>query len=145
MDIGTGLSIVGSAKLLEKLLGPTAEYIGEGVKSWTERRVANVDRILHKAATKLGGKIDQPGIVPARVVCGILDKGSFCEDELCAEYFGGVLASSKSGSPRDDRGASYAALLGRLSTYQIRRIIVFITCSSANLMVYPSRMLRSGR
>jgi hypothetical protein len=120
MDIGTGLSILGSAKLLEKLLGPTAEYVGGGIKSWTENRVTNVDRILRIAAIKLGNRIDEPGTVPASVLGKILDKGSFCEDELAAEYFGGVLASSKSDVPRDDRGASYVALIGRLSTYQIR-------------------------
>jgi len=119
MDIGTGLSIVGSARLLERLLGPTADYIGEGIKGWTEKRVANVDRIL-RYATKLSDRIDQRGAVPPKVLGGVLKEGSFCDDELCAQYFGGVLASSKSEISRDDRGASYVALLGRLSTYQIR-------------------------
>ncbi|MEK6279177.1 MAG: hypothetical protein AABN95_02380 [Acidobacteriota bacterium] len=120
MDIGTGLALFGSAKLVERLLGPTADYIGEGVKHWTARRVSNVDRIFHKAAKKLGSRIEDDGAVPPRVLRGVLDHGSFCDDELSAEYFGGVLASSRSGILRDDRGASYVALLGRLSTYQIR-------------------------
>lgn len=120
MDIGTGLSILGSAKLLEKLLGPTAEYIGTGVKTWTENRVVNVSRIFDIAAKKLGGKLDESGSVPPRVLRGILDDGSYCDDLLSAEYFGGVLASSRSGRLRDDRGASYIALLARLSSYQIR-------------------------
>jgi len=50
----------------------------------------------------------------------ILDEGSFCDDELTASYFGGVLASSKSEITRDDRGATLAALVGRLSAYEIR-------------------------
>lgn len=123
-EVATGLTIlgtaVGSAKLLEKLLGPTAEYIGGGVKTWTERRVNNVARILGKAADKLGASVDAPGAVPPKVLKGILDEGSFCDDELTAEYFGGVLAASRSEVPRDDRGAAYVALLGRLSAYQIR-------------------------
>jgi hypothetical protein len=54
------------------------------------------------------------------VLKGIIDAGPFCDDELGAEYFGGVLASSRSEVGRDDRGASFLSLLGRLSTYQIR-------------------------
>lgn len=39
---------------------------------------------------------------------------------MAAEYFGGVLASSRSEVPRDDRGAYFAGLVSRLTTYQIR-------------------------
>lgn len=124
MDVGTGLTILGtslgSAKLVEKLLGPTADYVGEGIKHWTEKRVNNVNRIFEIATKKLGGRIEEPGAVPPRVLKGVLDEGSYCDDFLAAEYFGGVLASSRSGVPRDDRGAHFIALLGRLSSYQIR-------------------------
>ena len=120
MDIGTGLAVLGSAKVVEKLLGPTADYVGEGMRDWTQRRVANVQRVFFKAIHRLAGKIEEPGAVPPRILKGILSESSFCDDELAAEYFGGILASSRSGIDRDDRGASFIALLGRLSTYQIR-------------------------
>ena len=93
---------------------------GRGLKHWTEKRVDNVKRIFESAERKLGDKIDTEGSVPPRVLKGILDDGSFCEDRLGAEYFGGVLASSRSTVSRDDRGASIVALLSRLTTYQIR-------------------------
>lgn len=115
--IGTAM---GSAKLVEKLLGPTAEYMGGGVKYLTEKGVNNIGRILGKAVNKLGHKINEPGSVPPKVLKGILTEGAFCEDELSAEYFGGILASSRTGVSRDDRGAAYIALLSRLSSYQIR-------------------------
>jgi hypothetical protein len=54
------------------------------------------------------------------VLKGVLDEGSYCDDFLAAEYFGRVLASSRSGILRDDKGAHFIALLGRLSAYQIR-------------------------
>lgn len=124
MDTATGLTVlgtaVGSAKIVEKLLGPTADYVGGGIKDWTEKRVNNVSRIFSIAATRLGGRIEEEGAVPPKVLKGILDEGSFCDDELSAEYFGGVLASSRTGVSRDDRGAAYIAMLGRLSAYQIR-------------------------
>jgi len=36
MEVGTGLALLGSAHLVVKLLGPTADYIGSGIKTWTE-------------------------------------------------------------------------------------------------------------
>lgn len=124
MDIGTGLTVLGSAiggaKLVEKILGPTADYVGVGLKNWAENRVRNTARIFQKAAEKLGAKINDPGAVPPKVLKEILEEGSYCDDELTAEYFGGVLASSRSGVTRDDRAASYLKLIAELSTYQIR-------------------------
>jgi hypothetical protein len=120
MDIGTGLALLGNAKLLEKMLGPTAEYIGGGIKNWTERRVNNVSKIFTIAKEKLGDRIEEPGSIPPRVLKEILDEGSFSDDSLTAEYFGGVLASSRSQISRDDRGTYWATLVARLSAYQIR-------------------------
>jgi len=124
MEPGTGLAILGTtlggAKLVEKMLGPTAEYIGTGIQSWTEQRVKNVSRIFSNAQEKLGDKIEEPGSIPPRVLKEILDEGSFCSDSLTADYFGGVLASSRSKIDRDDRGASWSALVARLSSYQVR-------------------------
>lgn len=129
MDVSTGLTIlggaIGSAKVVEKILGPTSEYLGDGLKNWTERRVKNVGRIFENAQKRLGGKINENGTVPPKVLKAILDNGSFCDDELAAEYFGGVLASSRTEISRDDRGASITALVGRLTTYQIRSHYLF--------------------
>lgn len=129
MEPTTGLIILGSAigskKLVEKILGPTAEYLGEGLKDFTEKSMNNVKRIFINAKEKLGDRIDQPGAVPAKVLKGILQEGPFCEDEIAAEYFGGLLASSKSGIQRDDRGVALIALLSRLTTYQIRSHFIF--------------------
>jgi hypothetical protein len=124
MDPGTGLAILGSAaggaKIVEKILGPTAEYVGVGLKNWAEHRVQNVARIFRKASEKLGSEIETPGAVPPKVLKEVLDEGSYSDDELTAEYFGGILASGRSPNGRDDRAASYLRLTSELSTYQIR-------------------------
>lgn len=124
MDPGSGLAILGtalgSAKILEKILGPTADYLGTGVKTFTENRVENVRRIFVSAQKRLGASIESDGQVPPKVLRDILEDGSYCTDALSAEYFGGVLASSRSPEMRDDRGATFTALVGRLTTYQIR-------------------------
>lgn len=113
-------SAIGGAKTLEKILGPTAAYIGEGLKSWTERRIQNVARIFQKATVKLGDDLNNPGSIPPRVLKEVLDEGSYCDDELTAEYFAGVLASGRSPNGRDDRAATYLKLTSTLSTYEIR-------------------------
>ncbi len=123
MDPNSGLVVlgtaIGSAKLIEKVLGPTADYLGTGLRDFTQHRVANVKRIFLKASAFLG---DTPpeGQVPPRVLRDVLDDGSYRDDELTASYYGGILASSRSGISRDDRGAAFTALVGRLTTYQLR-------------------------
>jgi hypothetical protein len=133
VDVGTGLTILGSAEvskdLILKILGPTAEYIGEGVQAWTARRVINVQRVLMKAGERLGSRLDEPGSVPPRVLKAVLEEAQVAEDELMAEYLGGVLASSRSEVGRDDRAA--AATIGRLSTYALRAHYVFYFYAAA--------------
>jgi hypothetical protein len=131
VDPVTGLTILGgafgSAKVIEKLLGPTADYIGKGIRNYTEKGLSNLGRVFSHAVSTLGEKIEQPGQVPPKVLKGILEEGYFSEDQLSAQYFGGVLASSRSGIQRDDRGTYFIQLIGRLSTYQIRTHFIFYT------------------
>jgi hypothetical protein len=129
MDTSTGLTIlgtaIGSAKIVEKLLGPTADYLGTGLKQWTEKSFENMGRIFKSAQRRLGDKINQPGAIPPRVLKGILQEGPFCDDPLSADYFGGVLASSRSSVSRDDRGSRFVSILSNLSSYQVRSHYIF--------------------
>ena len=113
--------------LLKQALGPTADYIGDGLKTFTAKRVENIDRILHKFINKLGQRINEPGQVHPKLLKGLISDGSFCDDELTAEYYGGVMASSRTGISQDDRGASYLHQISLLSTYQIRTHFIFYT------------------
>ena len=120
MDIGTGLALFGCKDLAVKLLGPTADYLGGELQGYVKQRVENTKKIFESAGRWLGPKIEEPGCVPPRVLKTILDEGSFCEDPLVTEYFGGVLASSRSPMGRDDRGIYWANIVSRLSSYQLR-------------------------
>lgn len=131
IDPGTGLAIlgsgIGSAKIIEKILGPTADYIGEGLRDFTEKRVNNLKKIFDVAHKQLGERIEEDGKVPPRVLKGILEEGSFVEDELSAQYFGGVLAASRSDLEYDDRGTSFISILTKLSSFQLH--LHFVTYS----------------
>ena len=123
--IGAGLAILGSRDILNKLLGPTADYLGEKTKGLAEKCDINLNKIFEKAVVKLGDKINEPGGVNSRVLKGVWEEGRFCEDELTADYMGGILASSRSQDGRDDRGITYLAHIKSLSVYQLRLHYLF--------------------
>lgn len=129
MDPNTGLIVLGTAlgskDLVIKLLGPTAEYLGEGLQSFTQQRVENVAQIFKNAERIAGDDLEKEGSVPPRVLKGIINEGSYINERLSSEYFGGVLASSRTSTSRDDRGSTYISLLSRMSTYQIRTHYIF--------------------
>jgi hypothetical protein len=124
MDANSGLAIlgtaIGSAKLIEKVLGPTADYLGGGIRDFTQHRVDNIKRMFQWAGHFIGDRPSDGQAVPPRVLRDVLNDGSYRDDELTASYYGGILASSRSGISRDDRGAAFTALVGRLTTYQLR-------------------------
>jgi len=105
---------------IQKLLGPTADYLGQGLLDFTQKRAQTIGQIFQKAESKLGPRLDTPGEVPPKVLKAVLDEGSFCSDSLAVEYLGGILASSRTEHGRDDRGARIAKVMDALSTYQLR-------------------------
>jgi hypothetical protein len=114
------LIICSLSPLILKVLGPTAEYLGEGIKSFTEKRLANLRRIFNRAAEKVDARQALKGAVPPRILKYIVDEASYVDNELAAEYFSGLLAASKSDRPRDDRALTFLKLLTSMSNYEIR-------------------------
>lgn len=105
---------------IQKLLGPTADYLGQGLRDFTQKRAQTIGQIFQNAEQKLGEKLETPGEVPPKVLKAVLDEGSFSNDALAVEYLGGILASSRTEHGRDDRGARIAKVTDSLSTYQLR-------------------------
>jgi hypothetical protein len=122
-DIGTGLAVLGASQVAKdavaRMLAPTADYVGAGLLS-SAKAGANLAGVLVRAVAKRGGRFEDGGKIPPRVLKGILDDAPFCEDEVTAEYLGGVLASSWSRQRRDDRAVAHIATIRRLSTYSLR-------------------------
>jgi hypothetical protein len=105
--------------LVRRMLGPAADEIGEALRRYTSYRVGNVNRIVKSAERKSAGGQDGK-IVHPRVAHGILDDGSYCDDELMADYYGGILASARTPDGRDDRAVSWSSLISGMSALQIR-------------------------
>ena len=119
ISVGAVTAYLGKGAV-DKLLGPTAEYLGEELRDFTQRRGESFGKILSNAYKKLGSQREAPGQVPPRILKAVINDASFCEDPLMLEYFGGVLASSRTDDGRDDRGARLMKIVNNLSAYQLR-------------------------
>lgn len=111
-----------NSELSKRVLGPTSDYLGDELKLFTQKRINNIKRIFENADKKMNV---EKGSVPPKVLRSIINEGSYCDDDLSVEYFGGLLASSKSEISRDDRGTYYASMVMNLSAYQIRTHYIF--------------------
>lgn len=81
---------------------------------WKERVKQRLDRTLATAKAKAGGG----DITPSdRVAFKVFTEAAFTDDEITADYLGGVLAAS---TPGEDAGAPIVAQIGRLSATQLR-------------------------
>lgn len=108
------------AQLLTRVLGPTADVIGQTLGRVAEIRLANIGRIVENADKKLGDRANGPGSVPLRVIGAIVEDGSYSDDRIFGEYLGGVLASAKTKDGRDDRAARWVKVITSLSAYDVR-------------------------
>ena len=114
--------------VMAKLLGPTAEYLGEGLRDLVRKRADTVDKILASATQKLGPRIEEPGTVPPKILKSIISDGSFATENVEVEYFAGILAASRTRSGRDDRGVRALKTILNLSSYQIRTHYIAYSC-----------------
>ncbi|MEG0233177.1 MAG: hypothetical protein RR970_02425 [Hafnia sp.] len=105
---------------LAKLLGPTADYLGGELKDFAQKRIENIGNIFVNASGKIPSDKYDSGAVSPKVLRNILNEGSYSSDALGIEYFGGILASSKSEVGRDDRGSRLALKVSSLTSYQLR-------------------------
>jgi hypothetical protein len=107
-----------ASNLLTRLFGPSVDVLGEALARSVEYRTRNFGRIVQKANAKSQGSRD--GIVNTRVALVMLEEGSLCDDELMAEYLGGMLAGARTFNGKDDRAVSWIKIIAGLSSFQVR-------------------------
>jgi hypothetical protein len=101
---------------IKNVTGPTSKQVGYDLKKVYEYGRNNI----FKKAWK---KIENPNdgkVSNLRVTRDILWNGSYSEEDITAEYFGGVLASSRSKSGKDDSSIFYVDIIKSLSSDQLK-------------------------
>lgn len=112
----TTVIVTAGAWFGNKLLGPTAEIIGSDLKNLYEK---GKNRIVANAIKKTKD-IDSAGQTNLRVSRDVFWNGSYTDESICAEYFGGILAASRSQDGKDDTGVFYVDIIKSLSSGQLK-------------------------
>ena len=102
--------------VFKKLLGPTFNTIGEDIN---RLYVAGRDKIL-TAAQRKTDNLDDGKTANLRVARDVLWNGAFTDDEISAEYFGGILAASRTEDGKDDSAVPFLDVVKSLSSDQLR-------------------------
>ena len=100
----------------KKLLGPVLAELGEDLK---RIYALGRDKIIQVACRKTENI--QDGKIPnLRVTRDVFWNGAFTDEEVCAEYFGGILASSRTEDGEDDSCIPFVDVIKSLSASQLR-------------------------
>ena len=102
---------------LKKLFGPILIEYGEELRRWHIARRLN--KIADAATRKVENLEDgrQPNL---NITHNVFMNGAFRDDEVSAEYFGGILASSRSEDGKDDSSIHFVDVIKSLSSRQLQ-------------------------
>lgn len=101
---------------IQKAFGPALEEIGEDFRKLYKY---GRDNIVLRAYRKIQDTED--GLESnIRVTRDVLWNGALSHDDVCAEYFGGVLAASRSEGGEDDSAINYIDTIKSMSSSQLR-------------------------
>jgi hypothetical protein len=111
VDLITTAIVAAAVQGIGRVASAPIDALGEHLK---ERIKARLDRTREAAEAKTGGR---PLDVADRIAFKALGEAAISDDPLMADYLGGVLAAS---GPNNDEGAAVIAMIGRLSSLQLR-------------------------
>ena len=114
--ISLGAASVGAATYLAKqVLGPTLTSMGTDLeKVWAIGR----QKIIERAAAKTPN-LDDGKTANLRVTRDVIWNGAVTDDEVCAEYFGGILAACRSEDGKDDSAMQFIDCIKGMSAKQL--------------------------
>ena len=101
----------------KKILGPTFDLVGDDL---AKLYAAGRDKIIASASKKIPN-LDDGKQANLRVSRDVLWNGAFSTESICAEYFGGILASSRSEDGKDDSAIPFVDVIKSLSSEQLRK------------------------
>jgi hypothetical protein len=141
--ITTTTAIVGAGAWFgNKLLGPTIEIIGNDLKQLYEN---GKDKIVANAIKKTKD-VELKGQTNLRVTRDVFWNGSFTDESICAEYFGGILAASRSVDGKDDSGVFYVDIIKSMSSSQLKmHYIIYRTLNKELIANEEKKALNPGQ
>ena len=108
-----GIAAAGYAA--QKVLGPTLETMGQDMnKVWAIGKKKIFDRAAAKTKNLEDGKTAN-----LRVTRDVIWNGAVTDDEVCAEYFGGILAACRSEDGKDDSSIQFVDCIKAMSARQL--------------------------
>lgn len=111
LDLITTIVVAALSGGAGKVVAAPLEGVADAVKNRVRTRL---EKTIAKANAKSHGA---PLQVNDRVAAKVLNEAAWVDEEITADYLGGVLAAS---GPDDDAGAAIVAQIGRLSALQLR-------------------------
>lgn len=109
---------------LQKAFGPVLTEFGEDLK---RLYAVGRDKILAAGYKKIEDIEDGKQANP-RVTRDVLWNGAFSDDDVCAEYFGGILAASRSEDGKNDDSIQFVDVIKALSSRQLHMHYVIYNC-----------------
>ena len=118
--------------MLKKVFGPLLSEIG---KDLPRLYAVGRDQIVQAASRKIPkeGDSKKPNL---RVAHDVMWNGAFTDDEVCAEYFGGILASSRSKDGKDDSSIQFVDVVKSLSSKQLCLHYLIFNCLNKLLVAH---------
>jgi hypothetical protein len=100
---------------VQRLLGPTLDAVGADLQNVYE---AARNKLLNAALRKTPN-VEDGKRANIRVAHGVLTSGAFSDSEICAEYFGGILAASRTEEGQNDDAIQFVEVTKSLSSKQL--------------------------
>lgn len=141
----TTATVDGAAAFLSRICLPAAEEFGlllrDRVRAW---RASNIAAITKRAQEKL----DQEGAgddvhAHPRLVSNILEEGSWNDDSVVQDLWGGLLSSSCTEEGDDDSNLIFVALLSDLTKLQVR--VLKHVCENASKVVSDNSLIHGDK
>lgn len=128
--------------IIENVLGPTSKEIGQDLQSLYKK---GRELILRKSYQKLKDPNDGKK-ANLRVARDVFWNGSFTDEAICAEYFGGILAASRSEDGKNDSGVFFVDIIKSMSSGQLKmHYLIYRTLNKELLSNKQKQSLNPGQ
>ena len=135
----------GAAAFLSRICLPAATEFGlllrDKVRKW---RTANIVKITDVAQKKLDTEEPSPSVhAPPRLVSTIVENGSWVQDSVVQDLWGGLLSSSCTTNGDDDSNLIFVNILSQMTKVEAR--IIKYACDSCGKVVYPNKLISANQ